>query len=79
MLLLLWALRGCILARMIWVCSLLLNWMNKLRFPVISEAKKLLPENAIIGISASSIEEAQAAVAAGADYLGIGTLFATPT
>ncbi|CBF75182.1 bifunctional hydroxyethylthiazole kinase/thiamine-phosphate diphosphorylase [Aspergillus nidulans FGSC A4] len=46
---------------------------------VISEAKKLLPENAIIGISASSIEEAQAAVAAGADYLGIGTLFATPT
>ncbi|KAL4740619.1 hypothetical protein BDV11DRAFT_204119 [Aspergillus similis] len=46
---------------------------------VISEAKKLLPKNAIIGISASSIEEAQAAVAAGADYLGIGTLFATPT
>ncbi|KAL4797607.1 hypothetical protein BDV19DRAFT_377434 [Aspergillus venezuelensis] len=46
---------------------------------VISEAKKLLPKNAIIGISASNIEEAQAAVAAGADYLGIGTLFATPT
>ncbi|KAL2870896.1 uncharacterized protein BJX67DRAFT_369833 [Aspergillus lucknowensis] len=45
----------------------------------ISEAKKLLPKDAIIGISASSIEEAQAAVAAGADYLGIGTLFATPT
>ncbi|KAL4929896.1 uncharacterized protein BDV17DRAFT_281085 [Aspergillus undulatus] len=46
---------------------------------VISEAKKLLPKDAIIGISASTIEEAQAAVAAGADYLGIGTLFATPT
>ncbi|KAL4979744.1 hypothetical protein BDW66DRAFT_157192 [Aspergillus desertorum] len=46
---------------------------------LISEAKKLLPSDAIIGISASSIEEAQAAVAAGADYLGIGTVFATPT
>ncbi|KAL2859615.1 Hydroxyethylthiazole kinase family-domain-containing protein [Aspergillus pseudodeflectus] len=46
---------------------------------LISEAKKLLPKDAIIGISASSIEEAQAAVAAGADYLGIGTMFATPT
>ncbi|OOF92476.1 hypothetical protein ASPCADRAFT_210322 [Aspergillus carbonarius ITEM 5010] len=45
----------------------------------IEVAKKLLPENAIIGISASSIEEAQKAVAAGADYLGIGTMFATPT
>ncbi|BCS02594.1 bifunctional hydroxyethylthiazole kinase/thiamine-phosphate diphosphorylase [Aspergillus luchuensis] len=45
----------------------------------IEVARKLLPENAIIGISASSIEEAQKAVAAGADYLGIGTMFATPT
>lgn len=43
------------------------------------EAKKLLPENAIIGISSSSIEEAQKAIADGADYLGIGTMFATPT
>lgn len=43
------------------------------------EAKKLLPRNAIIGISASSIEEAQKAIADGADYLGIGTMFATPT
>ncbi|KAL2827240.1 Hydroxyethylthiazole kinase family-domain-containing protein [Aspergillus cavernicola] len=46
---------------------------------LISEARKLLPKDAIIGISASSIEEAKAAVAAGADYLGIGTIFATPT
>ncbi|PYI05057.1 TMP-TENI-domain-containing protein [Aspergillus sclerotiicarbonarius CBS 121057] len=45
----------------------------------IEMARKLLPENAIIGISASSIEEAQKAVAAGADYLGIGTMFATST
>lgn len=42
-------------------------------------AKRLLPKNAIIGISASSLEEAQKAVADGADYLGIGTMFATPT
>jgi thiamine-phosphate diphosphorylase/hydroxyethylthiazole kinase len=43
------------------------------------DAKKLLPPNAIIGISTSSIEEAKKAVADGADYLGIGTMFATPT
>ncbi|KAG2411524.1 thiamine-phosphate pyrophosphorylase [Aspergillus terreus] len=45
----------------------------------IEEAKRLLPKDAIIGISASSIDEAQKAIAAGADYLGIGTMFATPT
>lgn len=45
----------------------------------IEEAKKLLPKDAIIGISASSVEEAQRAIEAGADYLGIGTMFATPT
>ncbi|PYH43135.1 bifunctional hydroxyethylthiazole kinase/thiamine-phosphate diphosphorylase [Aspergillus saccharolyticus JOP 1030-1] len=45
----------------------------------IEVAKKLLPENAIIGISAGTVEEAQKAIAAGADYLGIGTMFATPT
>lgn len=42
-------------------------------------AKKLLPKDAIIGISTSSIEEARKAVADGADYIGIGTMFATPT
>ncbi|KAJ5151208.1 uncharacterized protein N7482_010460 [Penicillium canariense] len=42
-------------------------------------AKKLLPKDAIIGISTSSVEEAQKAIDDGADYLGIGTLFATPT
>ncbi|RAL15244.1 bifunctional hydroxyethylthiazole kinase/thiamine-phosphate diphosphorylase [Aspergillus homomorphus CBS 101889] len=45
----------------------------------IEVAKKLLPKDAIIGISAGSIEEAQKAIAAGADYLGIGTMFATST
>jgi thiamine-phosphate diphosphorylase/hydroxyethylthiazole kinase len=46
---------------------------------VFEQAKKLLPKEAIIGISTSTIEEAQKAVADGADYLGIGTMFATPT
>ncbi|KAJ5207374.1 thiamine phosphate synthase superfamily [Penicillium cf. griseofulvum] len=44
-----------------------------------AEAKKLLPENSIIGISTSSVEEARKATADGADYIGIGTMFATPT
>lgn len=45
----------------------------------IAEARKLLPETAIIGVTASSIEEAENAINSGADYLGIGTMFATPT
>ncbi|KAE8352247.1 Hydroxyethylthiazole kinase family-domain-containing protein [Aspergillus coremiiformis] len=45
----------------------------------IEQAKQLLPKGAIIGITAASIEEAQKAIDAGADYLGIGTVFATPT
>ncbi|CAG8336049.1 unnamed protein product [Penicillium salamii] len=43
------------------------------------QAKQLLPKDAIIGISTSTVEEAKKAVADGADYLGIGTMFATPT
>jgi thiamine-phosphate diphosphorylase/hydroxyethylthiazole kinase len=42
-------------------------------------AKKILSKDAIVGISASTVEEAIKAVEEGADYLGIGTLFATPT
>jgi len=45
----------------------------------LSEAKKLLPQDAIIGVTASSLEEVEAAIKNGADYLGIGTMFATPT
>lgn len=52
---------------------------SKLDILVFEEAKKVLPQDAIIGISASSVEEAQKAIADGADYLGIGTMFATPT
>ncbi|KAM5469252.1 thiamine biosynthetic bifunctional enzyme [Microsporum audouinii] len=42
-------------------------------------ARKMLPKGTIIGVTVSSIEEAQAAVKSGADYLGIGTVHATPT
>lgn len=45
----------------------------------ISEARKLLGHDRIIGATVSSIEEARVAVERGADYLGIGTLYATST
>ena len=45
----------------------------------IATAQILLGPDAIIGITCSTSEEAQAATAAGASYLGIGTVFATPT
>ncbi|GHO83634.1 thiamine phosphate synthase [Dictyobacter formicarum] len=40
-------------------------------------ARKLLGPNRILGISAGSMEEAVAAIVAGADYLGIGPIYAT--
>lgn len=43
------------------------------------EARKILPKDAIVGISVSTGEEAVLATQQGADYVGIGTLFATPT
>ncbi|PGH08982.1 hydroxyethylthiazole kinase [Blastomyces parvus] len=45
----------------------------------ITQAKKLLPPNTYIGVSVRSNEEAFRAVQDGADYVGIGTVFATPT
>ncbi|EPE24994.1 Thiamin phosphate synthase [Glarea lozoyensis ATCC 20868] len=42
-------------------------------------ARRLLGKDAIIGVTVSSIDEAQTACKDGADYLGIGTLFATAT
>ncbi|KAF1847318.1 TMP-TENI-domain-containing protein [Cucurbitaria berberidis CBS 394.84] len=45
----------------------------------ISEARRILGEDKIIGATVSSIEEARVAVVRGADYLGIGTLYATNT
>ncbi|KAG9016372.1 hypothetical protein FRB90_003081 [Tulasnella sp. 427] len=40
-------------------------------------ARSILGENAIIGVSAGTTEEAKAAVAAGADYVGIGAVYPT--
>jgi len=45
----------------------------------VAEARRLLPIDKLIGASASTIEEAREAQAAGADYLGVGAIYATPT
>lgn len=43
------------------------------------EARRELGEDAIIGVSVQTVEQARAAEEAGASYLGVGALFATPT
>ena len=40
-------------------------------------ARKLLGPNRILGVSAGNLQEATAAVASGADYLGVGPIYAT--
>jgi len=45
----------------------------------IKEARKLLSDGKIIGKSVHSLEEAITAVDDGADYLGVGSIFATAT
>jgi thiamine-phosphate pyrophosphorylase len=42
-----------------------------------SETRKLIGEDMFIGVSASSVEEAQWAIVQGADYLGVGAIYAT--
>ncbi|MGC9197133.1 MAG: thiamine phosphate synthase [Syntrophobacteraceae bacterium] len=42
-------------------------------------ARQILGDEMIIGVSVSTLEEAMAAQAEGADYLGVGPLFATST
>jgi thiamine-phosphate pyrophosphorylase len=46
--------------------------------PVV-EARRLLPIDKLLGASASTVEEAKAAQAAGADYLGVGAIYITGT
>lgn len=46
---------------------------------VCEQARALLGEDAIVGVSAQTVEEALAAQAAGADYLGVGALHPTAT
>jgi thiamine-phosphate pyrophosphorylase len=43
------------------------------------EARKLLGDNKIIGVSAGTLEEAEQAAIDGADYLGVGAIYATAT
>lgn len=43
------------------------------------DARRLLGPGMILGVSASNVEEAVAAESAGADYLGVGSIFATGT
>lgn len=44
-----------------------------------AESRLALGPNALVGRSAGSVEEARQAIANGADYLGIGAVYATPT
>ncbi len=44
-----------------------------------AEARRILGSDAIVGVSAQTVEQALAAEAAGADYLGVGALFKTDT
>jgi thiamine-phosphate pyrophosphorylase len=43
----------------------------------VPEAKRILPPSCVIGVSARSIPEARQAQQEGADYIGIGPMFAT--
>ncbi|MCJ1449626.1 MAG: hypothetical protein MMC23_010148 [Stictis urceolatum] len=45
----------------------------------LATARSLLGQNTVIGVTCHSVEEAHTAVLGGADYIGIGTIFATPT
>ena len=44
-----------------------------------AEARHILGPDAIVGVSAQTVEQAVAAERAGADYLGVGALIPTPT
>ncbi|MBN1196176.1 MAG: thiamine phosphate synthase [Candidatus Aminicenantes bacterium] len=43
------------------------------------DARRILPSGMLLGLSTHSLDQAIAAQAAGADYIGIGPVFATPT
>lgn len=56
-----------------------ISWATLTMLLDLATARKLLGPDAVIGVTCSSQEEAFAAVNEGADYLGIGTMYATPT
>lgn len=43
----------------------------------VAVARERLGEDAVVGVSASTVEQAEAAEAAGADYLGVGAVYGT--
>ena len=45
----------------------------------VSDARAKLGPDAIVGVSVQTVEQARAAQEAGADYLGVGAVFGTPT
>jgi thiamine-phosphate pyrophosphorylase len=45
----------------------------------LADARRLVGQSMIIGVSAESVEDAVRAEAEGADYLGVSPIFATPT
>jgi len=45
----------------------------------VATARRLLPIDKILGVSARTIEEARTAKSEGADYLGVGSMYATAT
>ena len=45
----------------------------------VAQARKVLPSEMVVGVSTHSIEQAREAAADGADYIGVGTVFATQT
>ncbi len=45
----------------------------------VAEIRKKVPENFIIGATAKTVEQARRAEDAGADYLGVGAVFPSPT
>ena len=45
----------------------------------VSEARKITPDGFLIGLSTHSIEQGQSGLKYGADYLGVGPVFPTPT
>ena len=45
----------------------------------VEEARRLVGDEMIIGVSVSTVEEAVKAVEGGADYLGVGAIFNTAT
>ncbi len=43
------------------------------------EARRILPPGAVLGLSTTSLPDAEAALESGADYIGVGTVFPTST